>query len=76
MPLLVQIIDLYSLLVLVAVVLSWVRTDPQQPLARFVYSLTEPLLMPIRQVLPAVGGLDFSPMALLFALQLLKGFLQ
>ena len=43
-------------------------------LARFVYGLTEPLLTPIRQVLPSMGGLGISPMVLLFALQILKGF--
>ncbi|MBM4319458.1 MAG: YggT family protein, partial [Deltaproteobacteria bacterium] len=37
--------------------------------------LTEPLLAPIRKVLPAVGGLDFSPMILLLALQLLRNLL-
>jgi YggT family protein len=37
-----------------------------------VYRLTEPVLEPIRRVMPMIGGLDLSPMVLLFALQLLK----
>jgi YggT family protein len=75
MPLLVRLIDLYSLVVLVAVILSWMRLDPRNPLARIVYSLTDPILRPIRQALPPMGGLDLSPMVLLLGLQVLKSLL-
>jgi YggT family protein len=72
---LANLIDLYSLVVLVAVILSWVPLDPRNPLVTITHTLTEPVLAPIRNVLPATGGLDLSPMVLLFALQLLKGLL-
>lgn len=72
-PLLIQIIDLYSLIVLAAVIISWVHLDPRHPLVAFLHALTEPALAPIRRVLPAMGGIDFSPMVLLIGLQLLKG---
>ena len=75
MPLLVRLIDLYSLVVLVAVVLSWIRLDPRNPLATIVHGLTEPILRPIRNVLPPMGGLDLSPMVLLLGLQVLKSLL-
>jgi len=75
MPLLASLIDLYSLLVLVAVILSWMRLDRRNPLAAIVYGLTEPVLAPIRNWLPPMGGLDLSPMVLLIALQVLKGLL-
>jgi YggT family protein len=75
MLLLVRLIDLYSLVVLVAVILSWIRADRRNPLAAIVSGLTEPVLGPIRQVLPPMGGLDLSPMVLLFGLQILKGLL-
>jgi YggT family protein len=75
MLLLARLIDLYSLIVLVAVIVSWVRLDRRHPLAAIVYGLTEPVLAPIRQVLPAMGGLDLSPMVLLIGLQILKGLL-
>ena len=64
--------DLYSLIVLVAVLMSWVRLDPRNPLTMMVRSLTEPVLAPIRNVLPPIGGLDFSPLVLLTALQVLN----
>jgi YggT family protein len=75
MPFLANLIDLYSLVVLVAVILSWVPLDRRNPLVTITHALTEPVLAPIRRVLPPMGGLDLSPMALLFALQLLKGLL-
>jgi YggT family protein len=73
MRLIVTLIDLYSLVVLAAVVMSWVRTDRRHPLVQLVYNLTEPALAPIRRVLPPMGGLDFSAMILLLALRLLRG---
>jgi YggT family protein len=66
-----RLIDIYSLVVLAAVIMSWVRIDPRQPLAMIVASLTDPVLGPLRRVLPPMGGMDFSPMVLLFGLQIL-----
>ena len=74
--LIIRLIDLYSLVVLVAVVLSWVRADRRSRLVTVVEGLTEPALQPIRRVLPPMGGLDLSPMVLLIALQVLKGLLR
>ena len=73
MRLIAMLLDGYSLVVLGAVIMSWVQVDRRQPLARIVYDLTEPALAPIRQLLPAVGGLDFSPMVLLLLLRALRG---
>ena len=75
MPLFVRLIDLYSMVILVAVVLSWLQVDRRNPVATIVHGLTEPLLGPIRNALPPMSGLDFSPMVLLIALQLLKDLL-
>jgi YggT family protein len=71
MRVIATLIDLYSLIVLAAVVVSWVQLAPTHPLRSTLDSLTEPVLAPIRRVLPPVGGLDLSPLVLLFALQLL-----
>lgn len=67
--------DVYSLVILASVVLSWVQLPPDNPIVRVVSALTEPLLAPIRRVLPAFGGFDFSPLVLLFALNLLRRLL-
>jgi len=70
---LVTVIDAYSLVVLAAVVLSWVGATRGNPLVEFILTLTEPVLDPIRRVLPPLGGLDFSPMVLLVGLRFLRG---
>jgi YggT family protein len=70
--LLALIIDLYSLVVLVAVALSWVRLDRENPIARVTGAIVEPVLSPIRRVLPDLGGIDLSPMVLLIALRALR----
>ena len=75
MPFLARLIDLYSLVVLVAVILSWVPLDRRNAPVTITEGLTEPVLAPIRKVLPPMGGLDVSPMVLLIALQILKGLL-
>jgi YggT family protein len=72
MLLIVRLIDLYSLVVLVAVIVSWIPVDRRNPLVSVVRSLTEPALAPIRRVLPPLGGLDLSPMTLLLLLQVLR----
>mgnify|MGYP001432874612 CR=1 FL=1 len=80
MILLLQLVNLvyYALVILIFArfVFSWVRVDPYHPtwgpLLRFVYQATEPLLAPIRRLLPPQGGLDFSPMILLFGIYLLR----
>lgn len=75
MRLIAQLIDVYSLIVLVAVIMSWFPASRHNPLGLLVYRLTEPVLAPIRRVLPPMGGLDLSPMVLLLALRILQGLL-
>jgi YggT family protein len=60
---LVQLLfDLYIIVLLARVLLSWVQLDPHNPLVNLIHQLTEPLLAPIRRLLPQSGALDFSPM--------------
>ncbi len=73
--LLIRLIDLYSLVVLAAVFISWLRLPPDNPVVRLTDRLTEPLLGPIRKLLPSAGGLDFSPIILLVGLQMLRRLL-
>lgn len=69
------LIDLYSLLVLASVVLSWIQLPDENPLVRFTRAATEPVLRPIRRVVPAIAGFDLSAMLLLLLLRFLRGFL-
>ncbi|MFZ6718744.1 YggT family protein [Undibacterium sp. Ji49W] len=60
---------LMALLVLEAI-FSWV--NPQAPFAPFIRALNEPLLSPLRKLIPPLGGLDFSPLVALIILQILN----
>jgi YggT family protein len=73
--LLAIILDVYSMVVFAAVIVSWLNLEPDHPIVRVTRALTEPVLEPIRKLLPDMGGFDFSPMLLLFALQLLRRLL-
>lgn len=44
-------------------------------IAQFLYRLTEPVLAPIRRVLPPMGGLDLSPLVVIIGIQVLTSFL-
>lgn len=68
----IQLIELYTIVVFVAIVVSWVGLPPSNPIAQLAHALTEPVLAPIRRLVPPVAGLDFSPMILLIGLQLLQ----
>ena len=72
----VQLLDTTVLIlvfvILVKVLLSWVAPRGDTPIAPLLYQLSEPVVGPIRRSLPAVGGLDFSPMIALIALQLAR----
>jgi YggT family protein len=56
-------------LVVVQAILSWV--NPNAPMAPAIRQLSEPLLAPFRRRLPAMGGVDLSPLALFLLLQIL-----
>ncbi len=69
---LLLIINVFEIILLLRVLISWFRVDPYNPLIRLLYDITEPVLAPIRAVLPSTGMMDFSPLVaflLLFALR-------
>ncbi|MCC6500619.1 MAG: YggT family protein [Anaerolineales bacterium] len=78
MDLLILIINALSqilvLLVIVAAILSFVM-DPYHPIRRGVDNIVEPMLNPIRRILPTVGMFDFSPLVLILILQFGARFL-
>jgi len=70
------IISLYSFVILARVLMSWVQVDPSSPLARTLIDLTEPVLAPIRNLLPPTAGLDFSPIIAIVLLQVIGRMIQ
>lgn len=71
-----QVVLLLSLLVVVRVVLSWVPSvDYGQPLIMLIVRITDPVLQPVRRVLPPMGGLDLSPVVAILLLNLAEQLL-
>ena len=60
---------------LARVILTWVTLSPTNPLVVIVYQVTEPILGPIRRVLPRMGMLDLSPMVALILISVIKNLL-
>ncbi len=65
----------YIWIVIGRAVISWVNADPYNPIVRFLVQATEPLLLRIRRVIPAMGGIDLSPMVLILGIVFLQSFL-
>jgi YggT family protein len=77
---LTSILDLaltvYMWLIIARALLSWVSPDPYNPIVRFLYSVTEPVLGWIRRRVPLIfGGLDLGPVIVLLAIVFLQRFL-
>ncbi len=68
--LLLALLNVYTWLILARVVLSWVNPQPRNEILRMVITVTEPVLAPLRRLLP-FGGLDFSPILAFLVLRLL-----
>lgn len=64
--------DAYVFIIVARVLLSWIQHNPNNPIIRFVYQMTEPPLLWIRRYVPSFGGLDISPMILIFAVIILE----
>ena len=70
------VLSAYMWVVIGRAVISWVNADPYNPIVRFLYDITEPVLVRIRRFLPVTGGgIDFSPMVLILAIIFLQSFL-
>jgi len=69
--LLMTLLWTYFFLIIVAVVLSWIGRGSNHPAVPLVYQLTRPVLAPIRRFVPAIGGVDLSPLFALIAIRFL-----
>ena len=72
---LASMLRLFSLMLVIYALLSWVITDPRHLVFRFLQSMVEPVLNPIRKVLPPMGGFDISIVAALMGIEILRSFL-
>ena len=70
------VFQVYIFIVIGRALISWVNPDPYNPIVRFLYNATEPVLALMRRYLPLqFSGIDLSPIALLFALTIVEKIL-
>lgn len=65
-------LNMFLITILIQVILSWVGPGVYNPLTSILHSINEPLLGPARRMLPAMSGIDFSPLVVLIVIQLMK----
>ena len=64
--------EVLSLVIIARVILSWFSPRPTNRLAIILYQVTEPLLAPLRRIIPRAGMLDFTPLVAIILLQLVR----
>ena len=71
------VLTIFYWLILVRALVSWVNPDPFNPIVQFLYKATEPILSPIRRILPLSlrFGIDISPIIAFLIIMFLKSFL-
>ena len=70
------VFQVYIFIVVARALISWVGPDPYNPIVRFLYQATDPVLDRLRRLLPLqFSGIDLTPLALLLALYVVKDLL-
>ena len=80
LDIIIIVLDLYVWLLIAAAILSWLiafnvvntRNQFVSAVAEFLYRITEPVLAPIRRILPSMGGLDLSPIVLILIIMFIQ----
>jgi YggT family protein len=78
--LLARLIDIYTIVIIIRAIISWVQPNPYNPIIQLLYRVTEPVLYPIRRMLFRYKGMrdtgiDFSPFIAIILLYVLKSVL-
>lgn len=58
---LANLLTIYGYIIIARALISWINPNPYNPLIKIIYAITDPVLVPIRRLLPDMGGLDISP---------------
>ncbi|HLC16177.1 MAG TPA: YggT family protein [Thermodesulfovibrionia bacterium] len=68
-------LSIYMWIIIIASLITWVNPDPYNPIVRFLYKATEPVLKPIRRRLNLGIGIDISPVIVILIIIFLQSFL-
>lgn len=69
---LAQLMNVLSILIIIWALMSWFHPNPANPLVRLLNAIVEPILLPIRAVIPPIGGLSLDAMIAIILLSLIK----
>jgi len=67
-----MLINIYFIAILASIIISWVAPGSYNPLILLLHQLTEPVMAPFRKIVPAMGGLDLSPIFVFLAINVLQ----
>ncbi|MEM1402069.1 MAG: YggT family protein [Pseudomonadota bacterium] len=70
------LVKIYFFALLGMIILSWIAPGTSNPAAYLMYQITEPVMAPFRKVLPAMGGIDFSPILVFILINVVQIFLR
>lgn len=70
-----SILTIYMYILIARAIISWVNPDPYNPVVNFLHRVTEPVLSPIRRLLPDMGGIDVSPIVVFMIIIFLQKFM-
>jgi YggT family protein len=73
---LIIFLELYSIIIFARVLISFVRVDPHHPVVQFLTAVTDPVLEPIKSILPQTGMIDFSPIVAFLIIMVLQMILR
>ncbi len=74
--LLAALIQLMILAIIARAVLSWFVRDPYNPIMQALNSITEPILEPLRRIMPRMGMMDFTPLVAIIVLSIIAGMVR
>lgn len=66
------LVQFYFFALLAMIIVSWVAPGSRHPLVTLLYQITEPVMAPVRRIIPPLGGLDFSPIAVFIMINILQ----
>lgn len=70
------LLGIYKWIIIIAALISWVNPDPYNPIVRFLYSVTDPVLRPIRRLIGhSLGPVDISPLIVIIVIIFVQKFL-
>ncbi|MEG3641296.1 YggT family protein [Magnetococcus sp. PR-3] len=68
-------LGIYSWIILFRVLISWVNPDPYNPIVQLLIRVTEPVLGPLRRMIPSIAGIDFSPIVAFLGINMLQSMI-